>query len=265
MVSTRLSKEQKDSVKELTKPEVRYLVDVYYQSQNHRIRAQQQISSINRESAIVDKIYEDMERNEKFYRNSLHAYARNHPVGKWSLSIVGIGPVLAAGLLAHIDIEKAFNVGKLWRFAGQDPTLPKPKKGEKRKYNSKLKTLCWKIGESFVKVSNRENAVYGKMYVDRKQQEVARNAAKLFEDQAIGRVDTVGKNTEAYKYYSQGMLPPAHIHARAKRYAVKLFLSHWHYVAFESRYGVSPEKPYILTKPEHSQHFIAPPNWPMID
>ena len=36
------------------------------------------------------------------------------------------------------------------------------------------------------------------------------------------------KKTDAYKAYSSGNLPPAHIHAMARRYAVKLFLSHLH-------------------------------------
>ena len=59
------------------------------------------------------------------------------------------------------------------------------------------------------------------------------------------------------------MLPPAHIHARAKRYAVKLFLSHWHHVAYMIEYdGQEPPKPYILNQDGHT-HFLAPPNWPM--
>ena len=34
----------------------------------------------------------------------------------------GIGPVIAAGLLANIDIKQAPTVGHIWRFAGLDPT-----------------------------------------------------------------------------------------------------------------------------------------------
>ena len=262
-VRLRLTSDQRSSAKELSRPEVRYLVDVYYQAQRHRIRAKQQVDSANRESALVNRVVEEMEANERLYKAALDAYAKASPVGLWSLSIKGIGPVIAAGLLAHIDVEKANNVGKVWRFAGLDPTLPAPKKGEKRMYNSALKTLSWKIGESFVKVSGKDDAVYGKVYVTRKEIEIARNEAGKFADQAAEKVTKVGKNTEAYKSYSIGKLPPAHIHSRAKRYAVKLFLSHWHYVAFEVRFGVPPEKPYILTQPEHQHHFIAPPNWPM--
>ena len=264
-VRIKLTKEQIESATLLSPKQVRYLVDVYYQAQRHRIRAKQQVDAVTRDSAIVDLVLDDMKQNERIYKSALNAFAKASPVGKWSLSIKGIGPVIAAGLLAYIDIEKASNVGKLWRFAGLDPTLPAPIKGEKRKYNSKLKTLSWKIGESFVKVSGNPEATYGRVYLIRKAQEVARNATKAFAEQAEIGANRVGKTTEAYKHYSIGMLPPAHIHARAKRYAVKLFLSHWHYVAFECKYDVPPEMPYILTKPEHSEHFISPPNWPMVD
>jgi hypothetical protein len=59
------------------------------------------------------------------------------------------------------------------------------------------------------------------------------------------------------------MLPPARIHRRAVRYAVKLFLAHYHHVAYEVEFGEPPPKPYVI---EHLGHvdFIGPPNWPMV-
>ena len=47
----------------------------------------------------------------------------------------------------------------------------------------------------------------------------------------------IGKTTDAYKAYSVGKLPPAHIHARAKRYAVKMFISHLHEIWYEVELG----------------------------
>jgi len=58
------------------------------------------------------------------------------------------------------------------------------------------------------------------------------------------------------------MLPPAHIHARARRYAVKLFLSHYHHVAYEVATGQKPPKPYVLDRIPGHTHYVAPPNWP---
>ena len=83
-----------------------------------------------------------------------------------------------------------------------------------------------------------------------------------YREQAEAKAATVGKNTDAYKAYSIGQLPPAHIHARAERYATKLFLAHWHHVAYESHFGTPPPKPYVIEHMGHA-HYIAPPNWPM--
>lgn len=71
----------------------------------------------------------------------------------------------------------------------------------------------------------------------------------------------IGKGTEARRYYEAGRLPPAHIHSRAKRWAVKLFLAHWHAVAYRAHFQENAPKPYILTQPGHA-HEVHVPNWP---
>jgi len=58
-----------------------------------------------------------------------------------------------------------------------------------------------------------------------------------------------------------GKLPPAHIHARVKRWAVKLFLAHYHHVAWTLAIGAPPPKPYVIAVLGHAD-FIAPPNFP---
>ena len=115
-----------------------------------------------------------------------------------------------------------------------------------------------------MKVHANESDIYGKVYVARKAQEMAKNEAGDFADQAARSLEEkkYGKETEARKAYEQGKLPQARIHARAKRYAVKLFLSHWHAVAYESHFGKEAPKPYVITHGGHV-HFLKPPNWPM--
>ena len=176
------------------------------------------------------------------------------------MGICGIGPVIAAGLLAHIDIEKAPTVGHIWNFAGLNP-FQDWNKGEKRPWNASLKTLCWKIGQSFVKVSNNDKDVYGKIYKKRKEYEMAKNEAGDYAEQAKQKLERfkIGKDTEAYKYYSEGKLPPAHIQQRAERYAVKMFLSHLHEVWYREHYGTEPPKPFVISQLGHA-HYIAPPN-----
>jgi len=89
-----------------------------------------------------------------------------------------------------------------------------------------LKTLCWKIGESFVKVKGHDEDVYGKLYAQRRDYEAAKNDAGEYTEQAAAvlkaRPGHAQKST-----YAAGKLPDGHLHARAKRWAVKLFLAHY--------------------------------------
>jgi hypothetical protein len=264
-----LTRDIKSASVTLGQHEVRFLVDYYYQMQKNRIRSYLQASkqTEGKEPGLVlDWVMDNSKKLEGNIRKVLDYYTSGNIVGRWSKSIVGIGPVISAGLLAHIEIEKAPTVGHIWRYAGLDPTRPtRGVKGETRFWNGRLKTLCWKIGESFVKVSNNQNDVYGHIYRQRKDLEIAQNEAGNYADQAASKLETVniGKGTEAYKYYSQGHLPPAHIHERAKRYAVKIFLSHWHHVAFETATGGKPPvAPYVISQLGHVD-YMPPPNWPM--
>jgi|TARA_R100001594_G_scaffold134497_1_gene175687 transposase len=246
--------------------EVRFLVDTYYEIQERRKSSANQeraIGEAGEPSALVNYFVGLDGYSEKKIRQMLQAYAEGNQAASWAMSIRGIGPVISAGLAAHIDITQAPTVGHIWRFAGLDPTL-EWSKGQKRPFNAKLKVLCWKIGESFVKVKNHDEDIYGKLYDMRKRLEEERNQAGVFADQAAAKLEKhkIGKTTEAYKAYSKGKLPPAHIHSRAKRYAVKLFLAHYHHVAYELQYGEAPPKPYVVEHLGHA-HYLAPPNWPM--
>jgi hypothetical protein len=268
--------------------------------QENRIRAAGQIRSMEQGEEkephlTLDWVMNQSESLENSIRSVLGEFAANRIVGKWSQSICGIGPVISAGLIGNISLtiwncladkavkakrkkenrctkakpcsqachEKRVNtVGQIWRYAGLDPTS-KWEKGQIRPWNASLKVLCWKAGQSFVKVSTNNNDFYGQYYKARKAQEIERNEAKMFSEQAA-RILTekkIGKETDAYKAYSIGKLPPAHIQARAERYAVKLFLSHWHQVAFFAEFGEMPPIPYAISQLGHVD-LIQVPNWP---
>jgi hypothetical protein len=249
----------------LSHQEARYLVDTYYQVQTFRLAAAAQVRSLNdaaEPNAFVGWTQSTMEYIESQIKHALDVYTDHHPVGAWSKSIVGIGPVIAAGLLAHIDITRAPSVGHIWRFAGLDPTVSW-NRGEKRPWNADLKVICWHAGESFVRLHNHADDVYGKVYAERKALEQAKNERGDFADLAkhVLAEKRFGQN-QSRAEYEAGRLPAAHLHARAKRYAVKLFLAHWHHVAYVVAYGIQPPRPYIIEHGGHT-HYIAPPNWPL--
>ena len=268
----KVSKDLKYAMSQLSPDSVRFLVDLYHTIQEDRKRTGNKISAraytsaaINDPNYFLHLIFKSMGDIERIIKCAMGVVSFRTPPGIWCLSITGIGPVLTAGLISNFDITKAPTVGHFWAFAGLDPEQ-KWEKGQKRPWNAKLKTLCWLAGESFVKVSTNENDIYGKIWRARKDLEIQRNEAGLLAEQAEKTLQEkrIGKETEAYKWYSKGMLPPARIHLRAQRYAVKLFLAHLHHVMYVSHYNVDPPKPYILDKqPYIHTHYIAPPNWPL--
>lgn len=263
----KLTRDIRTAATVLTDDEARFLVDDYYIMQDQRIRADGQIRAMQEsgEPNMVINFFSEQSRTlENQVKSALNAYSNAIPLGQWARSICGVGPVIAAGLLAHIDITKP-TAGHIWRFAGLDPSI-KWGKGEKRPFNATLKTLCWKLGESFVKVQNNDADFYGKLYVETKEGLIAKNEAGEFAPAAAEKLEKfkISKTTDAYKAYSAGKLPPAHIHARAKRWAVKLFLSHYHAVGYWLAFETMPARPYAVEHLGHA-HIISPPNLDLFD
>lgn len=289
----KLTKDLRNASRSLSPQEARYLVDRYYQIQQYRTSAKNQIRSSgdNEPNEVITWFGDNFEELEKSIKKALDAYTSAHPVGVWCKSIIGIGPTFAAGLLAHIDAKKAPTAGAVWSYAGYNPSV-EWNKGEKRPWNADLKKLCYLIGESFMKVQNNPNDVYGKLYKQRKELEIAKNIAGEFADQAEKKLEKfkIGKDTDAYKWYSGSitqenaakvfygdkkgtakelagqpgtgtrMLPPAHINERSKRYAVKIFLAHFHEVAYEFELGIKPPNPYAISILGHA-HKLEVPNY----
>ena len=289
-----LRRDLRAAAKLMSSSEARYLVDIYYQIQEFRKATANQIRSVektNEPILMIDWTFATMELMENTIKRTLDEYTDIEPsgMGAWIKRIVGIGPIIAAGLLAHIDIKKTKTVGGLWRFAGLDPTSIW-KKGEKRPWNATLKVICWKAGESFVKLCNKDECFYGKKYLERKQMEWEKNLAGACSQQARDALaaKAIGKTTVAYAWYSgqmspslarksldgQGdeisllkpqkigdeipMLPPGHIHSRAKRWTVKLMLSHFWEESYRRIYKKEPPVIYSIAMLGHT-HVIKPP------
>ena len=310
ILKTTLTKDLKEALKSggmLTREEARSVVDTYYQLQEIRKASGNQVLALNNEGfsgLTLQLLHQSMEDLENAIKKMLDYYTDNLEIGRWAKSIVGIGPVISAGLQAYIDISKAKGAGAVWRIAGLDPSVKwlgregaktlvkkydhldnwneriiatfaeanrKPdayyaslgddnptetnlsKYLAKRPWNAGLKVLSWKIGESFVKVSGNPKSLYGRLYVQRKHDETEKNEKQMFAEQAaaILREKNIGKTTEAYKHYTMGKLPPAHIHARAKRYATKMFLAHYFEALYYMTYHKEPPLPYAI---EHLGH-----------
>jgi len=257
----RLARDVRSIASDLGRDEVHGLVDLYYRVQEHRIALGNQSSALaraERPTALLDHFHAQLATIERQVTSALDAWTASDAGATWARSQVGIGAILAAGCVAHIDITKAPTFGSIWRFFGLDPSVTWGK-GEKRPWNAEAKVLAWKIGASFVKVSGRDDAFYGKVYRDRKQYEVDRDlaggnaaaAATKLERQRI--TDPTLRRT-----LESGHLAPGQLDQRARRYATKLFLSHLHEVLYEAHYGTAAPVPYAIEHLGHA-HRIARP------
>lgn len=290
----KLSSDLRTAAESMTPHQARFLVDAYYQMQDSRIRTGNQVKATERAEephAVLDWVKNYNLQLEKQILAALDRFSKRHPMGIWARSNSGVGPVIAAALIAHIDITKAPTVGHIWRFAGLDPTT-KWEKGQKRPWNAALKVVCWKLGQSFVKVSGDPEAYYGQQYLARKGYEMARNNRGGNVEAALAGAQKVAKSTEAYLWlaghYPAGtyeawsrlpqekraaylesaklpeptglpVLPPGQIQARATRWTAKLFLSHLHNEWYWHHYHKAPPLPYPIAHLGHA-HYLPAPN-----
>jgi hypothetical protein len=298
----RLGRDLRTAAVTLTDTEARFLVDAYYiqQEDRKRSRAQERALGEGKEPhSIITWFADQSSVMEKQIERALDAYTQSHMMGSWMRDVFGIGSVLSAGLLSAIwmnfwcnechahsaedckrwqehpkkgtkPVPHEWNpvislptTGQIWQFAGlAGDGQHEWKAGTKRPWNQQLKTLCWKIGDSFVKFSNDERCFYGRIYRERKEQEVAFNAMGRFRQHAenrLARDKKRGKSSkEAAAYHEHGFLSPGHLDLRARRYAVKLFLSHMHDEWYRRAFGTEPPAPYPIGILGHA-HRINPP------
>lgn len=248
---------------------VRELVSTYYRIQTDRIA----IAAQSRELKEVGSPYELTEHLSKqlhYMESSLikpfENFSNTFTVGRWALSQYGIGPVITAGLISNIDISKAHTAGSIWRYAGMDPTVVW-EKGKKRPWNAELKVLTWKIGQSFMKFSGRDQCFYGKLYQQDKNRRKQINESGGFAEKAKHLLKTKNYRQNATREkLEQGLLSDGHIDAQARRFAAKIFLSHFHTVWYEDYHTqiqgtpVRAPRPYVIEHGGHA-HMIEIPNY----
>lgn len=260
----KLTKDLKSAATTMTRHEARYLIDAYMTMQDNRKRSDLQIGAMERRKtgephAVLQWLSDNAFSLERQILSALSAFAESQHMGKWALGVHGVGPVVAAGLLAHIDMEKCPTVGHIWAFAGLDPSK-KWEKGKKRPHNAALKLICYYAGESFIKTSNSQKSPYGQLFRKRKDFEKRKNEAGDYKETAKALCDKATPNykkTEGYKKNVEGKLGDGHINSRARRYAVKQFLSDWHGAAYRDHFGKEPPKPYPIAILGHAHERIA--------
>ncbi len=107
----------------------RQLVDLYYSFQDlrkateNKDRAVDQGADPAESDEGIDFMMVQVRWMEANAKTFLEVYRNAHEMGPWFNTVPGIGPVLSAGLLAHLGARPIPpTVGHWWRYAGLDPT-----------------------------------------------------------------------------------------------------------------------------------------------
>lgn len=266
----KLDKEVVLQAAKLSAPEARFLVANYYQSQEMRKRSDMQVRHLGDRAGVVAVTEDGAERPmmapmlsstaasfaliEHEVAKALNVYAEGSLVGRWCMSHVGIGPVITAGLLAHLDITKAETAGHFWSFAGLNPTM-KWEKGQKRPFNRELKQLCFHLGECIKRTHNHPDSYYGPIYRHFKEKVIAKNEAGANAE----RAKTFRTNSSDVRAkLKEGKLPDGNLDRQACNQTVKIFLSHLQAVMWWDKYNRAPPKPFAEAHLGHAHMFRIP-------
>lgn len=258
------------------------VADTYYYIQKGRIAAEAKgriLKDIIGSSEFYDAVAAELGALEQSLQSAMGRYVASYPWGQWALSVPGIGPVTATMLCAYVDPVRFPNPSKVWRAAGLDPSATD------YKYSRRMKAMAYYIGEAFVRASN---SPYRELFNIRKRKEWGKNLSGQNAERALEIASRwKDKNAPSYLWLSgqvdldyakevaaglhQGetkpkvnpdnsvpMLPPAHIHARARRWIAKLFIAHFWEVRYYYLFNEVPPKPYAV---QHQGHTDYIPPW----
>ena len=214
---------------------------------------------------------------EKSMNPLMDCFVKEEPIySDWLLHQKGVGVCMAANLIGFLGYcEKFSTPSKLWAYTGlavRNGDIQKRKKGELSNWNTKVKTLMYKIATQMLKAKGR----WYDLYIQFKtfEQEKNKTPTKVPLEQpnkikgevlakAIGKLKkgTKIKNSNWAKLIKECKakkqetvlvtLSDGHIHMRAMRKLEKLFLSHYWQVSRGIK-GLDCRPLYVVEKLKHT-------------
>lgn len=256
--------------------EVRHLMDIFTQTQKRRVALQLYANAKGPTPVVLDMI-ERLQSLEKVAVRYANRALRGDPTYEWLRGIKGVGPTLAALVMAYVHPSKFPSPAAMWAYLGLSPN--KGRDTGDWNYDRRGKTIAFKLAISQIMVEGD----YRPWYDKRKAYEWEKNFRGENAKVALARAKEYGKDTEAYlwasgaldpakvrefladpKPFTPGrlgglmaepgkgvpMIPPAHVEARARRWLAKLMLDHlWqvHYYYTTGQVWV----PYVIAHKGH--------------
>jgi hypothetical protein len=200
----------------------------------------------------TDKLVDKLLEIEDYLDGRVAGIIINHPAYPWFSKVKGVGKENIGKVVATIDIKKADTISSLWKYGGFDVVngkAPKREKGGgKLTYNSQLRSMCWRLGSSLMRAK-------GKFYDYYESQK--RMYVESYNNHGIKIVPTNQLPKKDNKHYEpKEMITEGHLHNRALRKMIKLFLACL-WIEWRKAEGLEVTKPYAIDKLGHD-HYISP-------
>ena len=225
------------------------IVDMIYYVQKARVSAQVRKSHFEKQDKkcdVTERILERTKEFEDWLNDELSSQVKIHPAYSWFSKVKGIGNVNIGKVIGPIDIEKATQISKLWRFAGfgvDGGKGERAEKGKKLHYNKVLKSMCWRLGKSLIRAKGK----YYEFYLKEKAKIVEREKQKgrlIVPSKELPKKK--GKHIENDEFFGLG-----HVDMMALRKTIKLFLSHL-WLVWREKEGLPITEPYAEGILRHS-------------
>lgn len=254
-----------DRIKQLKNRELRIIIESYYDIQKLRIAMNSRLYAYRKAGFLQicnpEPLLLKLEALEHELEHELKVIVEQHPLWQeWFCDIRGIGPVMAAGVIAwRDDISKAPTVSAFWKYHGFAPSQTRRSKGVKLDYNPKAKTHCWKVGMQLLKAKSN----YSKIYYETKPEYENREDIKAMHNNVIKEIKN--KKGETIRIYEAAGGPKSyklHIHQMSMRKMIKRFLADT-WLVWRRIEGLPVIEPYIFSTAAQQkgiahEHFVEP-------
>jgi len=238
-----------------------FLVDSSLIIEKLRVAAQVRQTHLKkqeRKDPETDNLLERIKGLEKYVDDRVTQLIKNHPAYPWFNQVKGIGKENIGKVIGLVDIEKAGTISALWKFAGysvENGKAPKRQKGAgKLSYNSRLRSMCWRLGTSLMKAKGK----FYDYYSDEKKKYVRKCLDK---NMKIVPASQLPKDKNGKRYEPEGVISEGHVNNYGLRKMIKLFLACL-WLCWREATNLPTRPPYALEYQKHKK-FISP--WKMTD
>lgn len=215
--------------------------------QLHRAARKKQVVSegdpLLADDPLFASLWEHARASEELIENAMKQWCKEHPVWEsFGSHVAGCHPMSLAAVMSRADITRCETVSQFWAHFGFRP-------GQKRTQGATLdfdpvgRTWCWRLGTNLLMAKGK----FYEHYLRRKEYET-----KRFE----GHIVKAKKGEKV----PEGAITELHIHSRAMRHMIKLFLSMLWAVWRESE-GLSVTVPYSLREGMSHQTLFKPEDY----